>query len=66
MIKRPSPESPPKQGKPKKPLQVLLDEEVARAVHVRAAHDGRRVSDLVEEVLRGWLKMQPPMKPLSL
>jgi uncharacterized protein (DUF4415 family) len=58
--------SSPTKKSPKKPLQILLDEDVHRVLRMRCSHDGRSLSDVVGQALREWLKAQPPMRPAPL
>jgi hypothetical protein len=39
----------------KKPLMVILDEDLIKAAKIAGIEDGRKVSGIVEELLRGWL-----------
>jgi hypothetical protein len=39
----------------KKPLLVIVDEQVIEDTKVAAIRDKRKVSGIVEELLRGWL-----------
>lgn len=43
-------------------LQVLLDEELVRAVRAQCGHKGLRVGDAVTTALREWLKTMPPVR----
>jgi hypothetical protein len=39
----------------KKPLMVIVDEGLIKAAKIAAIEDGRKVSGIVEELLREWL-----------
>jgi hypothetical protein len=39
----------------KKPLMVILDEDLIKAAKIAAIEDGRKVSGIVQELLEGWL-----------
>jgi hypothetical protein len=39
----------------KKPLTVILDQELIKASKIAAIEDGLKVSGIVEELLRQWL-----------
>jgi hypothetical protein len=39
----------------KKPLMVIIDEDLIKAAKIAAIEDGRNVSGIVQELLEGWL-----------
>jgi hypothetical protein len=39
----------------KKPLMVILDEDLIKAAKIAGIEDGRNVSGIVEELLQAWL-----------
>jgi hypothetical protein len=46
----------------KKPLLVIIDEDLIEETKVAAIRDKRKVSGLVEELLQGWLAGRKAMK----
>jgi hypothetical protein len=42
----------------KKPLMVILDEDLIKAAKIAAIEDGRNVSGIVQELLEGWLAVR--------
>jgi hypothetical protein len=46
----------------KKPLLVIIDEQVIEDTKVAAIRDKRKVSGIVEELLRNWLSNRPSRK----
>jgi hypothetical protein len=46
----------------KKPLLVIIDEQVIEDTKVAAIRDKRKVSGIVEELLRNWLSNRPLRK----
>jgi hypothetical protein len=45
----------PRAPEGKKPLMVILDEQLIEDAKIAAIQDKRKVSGIVEELLRGWL-----------
>ena len=45
----------PKAPTGKKPLMVIIDEDVIKASKIAAIEDKRMVSGIVQELLEGWL-----------
>jgi hypothetical protein len=39
----------------KKPLMVIIDEDLIKAAKIAGIEDGRNVSGIVQELLEGWL-----------
>jgi hypothetical protein len=52
----------PRAPKGKKPLLVIVDEKIIKAAKIAAIEDNTRVSSVVEELLRGWLKSRRTVK----
>jgi hypothetical protein len=46
----------------KKPLMVIIDEDLIEETEVAAIRDKRKVSGIVQELLEGWLASRKPRK----
>jgi hypothetical protein len=46
----------------KKPLMVIIDEDLIEETGVAAIRDKRKVSGIVQELLEGWLASRKPRK----
>jgi hypothetical protein len=60
--KKPKSRSGPRAPAGKKPLLVIIDEQVIEDTKVAAIRDKRKVSGIVEELLRNWLSDRPSRK----
>jgi hypothetical protein len=55
VAEKPKNRSGPRAPAGKKPLMVIIDENLIKAGKIAAIEDGRNVSGIVQELLEGWL-----------